>query len=279
MAGGAASGDTTSDPQRVAAPQPGSRGVAVVSGASSGIGAATARHLHRAGFSLVLGARRADRLRALADELGGADAGVRWATLDVTDAASVAAFGDGVDACTVLVNSAGGALGLEPLATADLGRWRWMFEANVVGTAAMVQSLLPAMERTASPQHPAHVVNIGSVAGFEPYPGGSGYNAAKFAVSALTRVMRQELLGRPIRVTEILPGAVETEFSIVRFDGDETRAKKVYDGIVPLVADDVADTIAFVVTRPPHVNIDSIVLRPIQQATATLFHRVPAPAA
>ena len=238
--------------------------IAVVTGASSGIGAATAKHLAQAGYDLVLGARRLDKLQAVAQPLG-----ARAITLDVTDAASVAAFCEQVPAVNVLINNAGGALGLEPIAEAEDEKWRTMFESNVLGTMRMTRALLPKLE--ASKQ--GHIVVIGSIAGFEVYPGGAGYAAAKHAERALAETLRLELLGKPIRVTEIAPGLVETEFSLVRFGGDAERATKPYQGMTPLTADDVADAIVWAVTRPPHVNIDQMTIRPLDQATAMLIHR------
>lgn len=238
--------------------------IAVVTGASSGIGAATAQHLAQAGYDLVLGARRMDKLQAVASPLG-----ARAIALDVTDAASVAAFCEQVPAANVLVNNAGGALGLEPVAEAEDEKWRTMFESNVLGTMRMTRSLLPKLEASGQ----GHIVVIGSIAGFEVYPGGAGYTAAKHAERAVAETLRLELLGHPIRVTEIAPGLVETEFSLVRFGGDADRATKPYQGMTPLTADDVADAIVWAVTRPPHVNIDQMTIRPLDQATATLVHR------
>ena len=241
------------------------RGVAVVTGASAGIGAATARALADVGFSVVVGARRLDRLQSLAAEIGG-----RALHLDVTDPESVAAFADQVGDARVLVNNAGGAIGREPVAEADLEAWRWMFEANVLGTVRVTKALLPALERSGD----GHVVVVGSIAGFEPYPNGGGYVAAKHAERALTKTLRLELLGTPVRVTEVNPGLVSgTEFSLVRFRGDQERARKVYEGLTPLAAEDVADCIAWAVTRPSHVDIDEIVVRPRDQATATDIYR------
>jgi NADP-dependent 3-hydroxy acid dehydrogenase YdfG len=240
------------------------RGVAVVTGASSGIGAATAGRLAAEGFSVVMGARRLDLLQAVARPIG-----ARPLPLDVTDPASVDAFCAGVDECSVLVNCAGGALGLDPVEQADEDRWRWMFEANVLGVVRMTKGLLPALEASGD----GHVVTVGSIAGLEAYPGGGGYNAAKFAVSALMQVLRQEVLGRPIRVTEVDPGMVETEFSVVRFGGDADRAASVYEGMTPLQADDVADCIAFAVTRPSHVNIDRMIVLARDQSGARRVHR------
>lgn len=240
------------------------RGVAVVTGASSGIGAATARQLAKEGFDVVVGARRFERVRDLADAIGG-----RALPLDVTDDASVDAFCSAVEDCRVLVNNAGGALGLDHVERSDLDHWQQMFDANVLGTVRMTKGLLPKIEASDD----GHVVLMGSVAGLEGYIGGAGYNAAKFAVHALHQVLRMELLGRPIRVTEIDPGACETEFSLVRFGGDTARAAKVYEGLTPLTAEDVADCVTFAVTRPSHVNIDQIVLMPRDQANARMFHR------
>ena len=240
------------------------RGVAVVTGASSGIGAATARRLAAEGFDVVVGARRADRLRAVAEPIG-----ARAVPLDVTDAASVAKFSAAIDECRVLVNNAGGAIGLDPIEQSKDDDWEWMFDTNVLGTVRMTRALLPALEASGD----GVVVVVGSVAGIEPYPGGAGYNAAKFGVRAFTQVLRQELLGRPVRVTEIDPGMVETEFSVVRFHGDDARAALVYEGVDPLSADDVADCIAFAVTRPPHVNLDQIVVTSRDQALARMIHR------
>jgi NADP-dependent 3-hydroxy acid dehydrogenase YdfG len=243
------------------------RGVAVVTGASAGIGAATARRLAAEGVDVVLGARRLDLLQEVAAECGG-----QALPLDVTDPASVDAFCGEVPEVRLLVNNAGGALGLDRVEDADEGQWRWMFEANVLGVVRMTKALLPRLEASGD----GHVVMLGSVAAFEPYPGGAGYNAAKFGLLAVTRVLRMELVGRPIRITEVDPGMVATEFSLVRFDGDAERAASVYRGLTPLSADDVADCVAWAATRPSHVNIDQIVVRPRDQATVLLAHRRPA---
>jgi NADP-dependent 3-hydroxy acid dehydrogenase YdfG len=236
---------------------------AVVTGASSGIGAATVRTLAAAGFRTVSAARRVERCRELADEVGG-----EAIELDVTDPESVAALAAGLERCDVVVHSAGGALGLEPVADADEDAWRAMYETNVLGVERVTKALLPALERDGG-----HIVVIGSVAGVEVYPGGAGYTAAKHAVNALVRTLRLELLGKPIRVTEVAPGLVETEFSLVRFGGDAERAADVYRGIEALTGEDVADVIAFAVTRPPNVNVDYIAVKPLAQATATVTHR------
>ena len=240
------------------------RPVAVVTGASSGIGAATARALAAAGFAVVLGARRVDRCVEIAAEIDGT--AVR---LDVTDQESVDAFVAAVPDCRLLVNNAGGAKGLEPVAEADVDDWRWMFETNVLGTLRMTRALLPALIASGD----GHVVTVTSVAGAEVYDNGAGYCAAKHAQSAVHRTLRGELLGQPVRLTEVLPGLVETDFSLVRFDGDAERAAGVYRGLTPLSPEDVADVIEFAATRPPHVNLDRIVVKARDQATATRTHR------
>jgi NADP-dependent 3-hydroxy acid dehydrogenase YdfG len=238
--------------------------VAVVTGASSGIGAATAVRLATEGFDVVLGARRVERLEEVAAHCGG-----RALALDVTDAESVVAFTAAVDRVDVLVNNAGLASGLQTIAEIDESRVDAMWETNVAGLLRVTKILLPKLEASGA----GHIVNLGSIAGFETYPGGAGYTASKHAVRAISRTLRIELLGKPIRVTEIQPGLVETEFSLVRFDGDRNKAAKPYEGLTPLTGDDIADCIAWAVTRPAHVNIDELVVRPVAQATATDFAR------
>ena len=237
---------------------------ALVTGASSGIGAATVRALAAAGMRTVSAARRIDRCRALAEEVGG-----EAIELDVTDPESVARMAERLSEVAVVVHSAGGALGMERVEDADEEHWRTMFETNVMGVERVTKALLPALRRSGD----AHVVVIGSVAGVEVYPGGGGYTAAKHAANALARTLRLELVGEPIRITEIAPGLVETEFSLVRFDGDEEKAAKVYDGVEPLSAEDVAEVIAFAVTRPANVNLDYVAVKPRAQASATVVHR------
>jgi len=241
---------------------PGSDRIAVVTGASSGIGEATARGLRAAGFFVVLGARREDRLMAVARELGG-----RGLPLDVRDLASIDAFTAEIAAeygqVEILINNAGLAAGLQPLAQGNDDDWVQMMETNVLGLLRVTRAMLPLLRR--APR--AHIVNLGSVAGFEVYPGGVGYTASKHAVRAITKTLRLELMGEPIRVTEIEPGMVETEFSLVRFKGDREKASNVYQGMQPLTGADIADCIVWVVTRPPHVNVDEMVVRPIAQAT------------
>jgi NADP-dependent 3-hydroxy acid dehydrogenase YdfG len=236
------------------------RGVAVVTGASSGIGAATARRLAAEGFEVVAAARRRDRLEDLAASVPG----IRPVTLDVTSAESVAALAASLPDVAVLVNNAGGAIGTEPVERADPDDWQSMYETNVLGVLRMTQALLPALERGTG----GHVLVTGSIAGHLVYEGGAGYTAAKHAATALVETLRLELNGRPVRVTEIAPGMVPTEeFSLVRLRGDQAAADRVYAGVDhPLTAEDVADCIAFAATRPAHVNIDLLVVKPLAQA-------------
>lgn len=243
-------------------------GTVVVTGASSGIGAATARVLSGEGYRTVLAARRLDRLEAVAEEIGG-----EAIELDVADPISVAALAERVEACDVLVNNAGGALGLDPVCEADEEKWRQMYEANVLGTMRMTRALLPQLTASAD----GHVVSVTSIAAFETYRGGAGYTAAKHAQRAMMRTLRLELLGEPVRFTEVAPGMVETEFSLVRFGGDEEAAARVYEGMQPLSAEDVAECIRWALVQPSHVNVDEIVVRPRDQATATDVHRRQAP--
>jgi NADP-dependent 3-hydroxy acid dehydrogenase YdfG len=238
--------------------------VAVVTGASSGIGAAAATALAGDGFEVVLGARRLQRLEEIAAEVGG-----EAIALDVADPDSVEEFAARVPRCDVLVNNAGGAHGLEPLSEANEGKWHTMYEANVLGTMRMTRALLPRLIASGD----GHVVGVTSIAAIEPYRGGAGYNAAKHAQRAMLRTLRLELLGEPVRVTEIAPGMVETEFSLVRFGGDEEVARRVYEGMTPLSAEDVAECIRWAVAQPSHVNVDEIVVRPRDQAAATEVNR------
>jgi NADP-dependent 3-hydroxy acid dehydrogenase YdfG len=209
-----------------------------------------------------------DRLERLAAEADGVAL-----ELDVTDPASVQRFAaileERFGMCHVLVNNAGLALGLSPIAETPERDWIGMFEVNVLGLLRTTRALLPLLRKAPS----AHIVNIGSIAGFEVYRGGAGYAATKHAVRAISRTLRIELNGEPIRVTEIDPGMVETEFSLVRFRGDESAAADVYKGLKPLSGEDVADCIAFAVSRPAHVDIDEIVVRPLAQANSFTVHR------
>ena len=239
---------------------------AVVTGASSGIGAATARRLAAEGFDVVAAARRRDRLDALA-----AETGARAVTLDVTDPASVATLAEQVGDCAVLVNNAGGAVGLEPVAEANEADWQQMYDVNVLGTLRVTKALLPAIVASGD----GHVVVIGSTAGHVVYEGGAGYCAAKHALSAVAGTLRLELCGQPVRVSEIAPGMVATEeFSRTRFRGDADKAAAVYAGVRnPLLAEDIADCVAWVVTRPAHVDVDLLVVRPRAQAAQHKVHR------
>ncbi|MFD6414718.1 SDR family NAD(P)-dependent oxidoreductase [Streptomyces sp. NPDC060194] len=245
--------------------------IAVVTGASSGIGAATARQLAAAGHHVVLAARRKDRIEALAAELVAAGHQATAHPLDVTDRAAVQAFAAGLDRCDVLVNNAGGALGADPVATGDPEDWRTMYETNVLGVLHVTQALLPAL--TASGD--GTVVIVSSTAGHATYEGGAGYVAAKNGARVLAETLRLEIVGTPVRVVEIAPGMVRTEeFATTRFRGDAEKAAKVYAGVAaPLTADDVADTITWAVTRPSHVNIDLLVVRPRAQASNAKVHR------
>lgn len=242
--------------------------IAVVTGASSGIGAATARALHRDGYHLILGARRLERLEDLRAELGSPES-VQIQPLDVTEPMSVRKFVARISRVHLLVNNAGAAYGLDTVEQAVEERWRAMFELNVMGTLRVTRGLLGALRASGE----GHVINVGSISGFEVYPGGGGYTASKHAQRALTRTLRLELLGEPIRVSDVVPGLADTEFSKVRFGGDRNRADTVYRGMQPLVAEDVAECIAFAASRPPHVNIDELIVKPRDQAHSTLVHR------
>jgi NADP-dependent 3-hydroxy acid dehydrogenase YdfG len=245
--------------------------IAVVTGASSGIGAATARRLAGEGFTVVAAARRTDRVARLAEETGAV--AVRC---DVTSDADVAALADAVAGLpgqlTLLVNNAGGALGADPVAETDIEQWRWMYEVNVLGTVRVTKALLPRLDASGA----GTVVILSSTAGLIVYEGGGGYAAAKHAQTAVAETLRLELCGRPVRVVEIDPGMVKTdEFAVKRFGGDAEKAAAVYAGVAePLTADDIADCIAWCATRPHHVNIDRLVVRPLAQAAQHKVHRV-----
>ena len=236
------------------------RPMAVVTGASSGIGAATARALAATGHHVLVGARRLDRLEVLASDIDGTAR-----VLDVTDDNSVSAFAADVGTCSVLVNNAGGAFGLDRIEDADLDQWQAMFDTNVLGSLRVTKAFLPALRASGD----ALVVVIGSIAGLETYPGGAGYTGAKHAERAFASTLRQELFGEPIRVTEIDPGLVETEFSVVRFDGDTERAAALYEGVEALTANDIAECVSFVAGRPSRVNIDRLVVLARDQLGAT----------
>jgi NADP-dependent 3-hydroxy acid dehydrogenase YdfG len=240
---------------------------AVVTGASSGIGAATARRLAEAGHHVFCVARRTDRIEALAAEIGGTAV-----TCDVTDEQQVTALAEAVGpSLDLLLNNAGAAYGTDPVASSDADDWRRMYEVNVIGTLLVTRALLPALVASGA----GTLVNLGSTAGRIAYEGGGGYTAAKHGVAVMTETLRLELNGQPVRVTEIAPGMVRTdEFSLKRFAGDQDRADAIYAGVSePLVAEDVADAIVWVATRPHHVNIDLMVLKPLAQAAQHKVHR------
>jgi NADP-dependent 3-hydroxy acid dehydrogenase YdfG len=247
------------------------RGTAVVTGASSGIGAATARRLAAEGFTVVVAARRTERLATLAAETGAVP--VRC---DITSDDDVEALRAAVEQLpgdlTLLVNNAGGAFGADPVEHADIAQWRAMYELNVLGTVRVTRALLPLLDASGA----GTIVMMGSTAGLITYEGGGGYTAAKHAEKALADTLRLELSGRPIRVIDISPGMVRTdEFAMIRFGGDEAKAAAVYEGVAnPLVAEDIADVVAFAATRPHHVNIDRLVIRPLAQAAQHKVHRV-----
>lgn len=241
------------------------RRVAVVTGASAGIGEATAKTLAAQGFHVICVARRPGPIEALATEIDGTAI-----VADVTDPAAVAALAERLDRVDVLVNNAGGARGLESVADADIENWRWMWESNVLGTLHVTKALLPKLIDSGD----GLIVTVTSIAALETYDNGSGYTTAKHAQGVLHRTLRSELFGKPVRLTEVAPGMVKTDFSLNRFDGDAERAEKVYAGVEPLVAEDIAEVIGFVASRPAHVDLDLIVVRPRDQVTGATGSRV-----
>ncbi|WP_199250401.1 SDR family oxidoreductase [[Phormidium] sp. ETS-05] len=248
--------------------------IALVTGASSGIGAAIARAFAAAGAKLILTARRQERLQQLATELrDNFNTETLLLTFDVRERTAVTSELSNLplawQSVDILVNNAGLSRGLSKLHEGSIDDWEEMIDANVKGLLYVTRTIVPGMVARGQ----GHVVNIGSIAGRAAYPGGNVYCASKAAVRTISEGLKQDLLGTPVRVTDIEPGLVETEFSIVRFHGDEQRANKVYENLTPLTADDVADVVLFVVTRPPHVNISELLLVPTDQATATLVYR------
>lgn len=244
------------------------RGVMLVTGATSGFGKAIAYQAAAAGFELVLTGRRSDRLEAIANELGAVvrktlcfDVRDREKTIEALQSL------DALDVPQVLVNNAGLAVGKEPIDSGVYEDWDRMIDTNVKGLLNVTRELTPRMLPG------SRVINIGSVAGRQPYPGGAVYNASKFAVDGLTHAMRMDLLPRGIQVAQVAPGAAETEFSLVRFKGDQRAAEAVYDGFTPLTADDVADAVIYIATRPEHVSIQDILIMPAAQASAYHFKR------
>ncbi|MCQ9343521.1 SDR family oxidoreductase [Corynebacterium kozikiae] len=233
--------------------------IAVVTGGSSGIGEASARALAQDGWKVVVAARRMDRLEVIAKEIGGLAV-----ELDVTDDTSVATFAQTIERelghCHLLVNNAGGAHGLDPIEQSNVEDWQWMYDTNVLGTLRVTKALLDMLVRDQG-----QIINMSSVAGFNAYAGGAGYNAAKFGVTAINKVMRIEFQDRPVRITEINPGRVQTDFSLIRFRGDEAAANAVYEGKLNLTAQDIAESVRWVASLPEHMNVDRIVITPRDQ--------------
>jgi hypothetical protein len=247
--------------------------IALVTGASSGIGRSVAEQLASQGARLILAARRVERLQSLADSLKnehGTD--VLVIPLDVQDQAAVKqtieSLPDEWAAIDILINNAGLALASEPFHNCDIEQWNTMLDTNVKGVLCVTHAVVQGMVQRNS----GHIVNVGSIAGRQAYPGGNVYCASKYAVKAISRSLRIDLSGYAIRVSEIAPGAVDTEFSVVRWD-DKDRADQFYADFHPLVADDVAETILFCVTRPPHVNVSELVVYPTDQANATTINK------
>jgi len=246
---------------------------AVVTGASSGIGAATAARLAEAGYHVVLAARRTDRIEALTDRIRQKGGQAEAHHLDVTDRPAVDALAASLQRCDVLVANAGGAIGTETVADSDPADWRTMYEVNVIGTLHTTQALLPKLVASGD----GTIVVLSSTAGFVAYEGGGGYVAAKHGEHAIAATLRLELSGQPVRVIEIAPGMVRTdEFALTRYRGDAQKAAAVYAGVAePLTGEDIADAIVWTVTRPRHVNIDLMVMRPLAQAAQHKVHREP----
>jgi NADP-dependent 3-hydroxy acid dehydrogenase YdfG len=220
--------------------------------------------LAKNGYKVYLGARRIERVKRIADEIGG-----EAAHLDVADQMFVEQFCSQLpDRLDLLVNNAGGALGLSPVEEADDDDWLHMYESNVLGLMRMTRELLPRLKAS-----DGHIINVTSIAGRGVYPGGAGYTAVKYGARAVTETLRLELNGTKVRVTDVAPGLVETEFSLVRFKGDTEKAKNVYEGVTALTAEDIAECILWAATRPWHVNIDEIVVKPVAQASATMVAR------
>jgi serine 3-dehydrogenase len=247
--------------------------IVFITGASAGIGEACARAFSTAGARVLLAARRVERLQELAEELRDNGGQVHLLALDVRDAAAVRQAVESLPPAwgriEVLVNNAGLGKGLDKLWEGDAAGWDEMVDTNLKGLLYVTRAVLPGMVARGQ----GHVINLGSVAGHEVYPGGAVYCATKHAVGAITRGLRLDALGTGVRVSTVDPGMVETEFSVVRFNGDEERARNVYRGMTALTAGDIAETVLWVATRPAHVNIDEIIIKPTDQASATLVHR------
>jgi 3-hydroxy acid dehydrogenase / malonic semialdehyde reductase len=248
--------------------------IILITGASSGIGTACARIFAREGAKLILAARRLERLQQLADTLNKElNIEIHLLQLDVRDRIAVESAISTLPSTwsniDILINNAGLSRGLDKLHEGDFQNWEEMIDTNIKGLLYLTRYVVPGMVSRGR----GHVVNLGSIAGHQTYPGGNVYCATKAAVKAISEGLKQDLLATPIRVTSVDPGMVETEFSDVRFHGDTERANKVYQGVTPLTPDDVADVIFFCVTRSPHVNINEVILMPVDQASATLVNR------
>ena len=248
----------------------------LITGASSGFGAAAARAFGGEGCRLLLGARRVDRLEQVAAEARQAGSPeALFHSLDVAQTASVEAFmqwsSNATHQLDVLINNAGGAHGLDPVATGRDADWEAMMQSNVLGVLRMTRAALPLLLLNPG----SSILNVGSIAGRVAYEGGAAYCAAKAGELQITRALRLELCGTGVRVGTIDPGMAETEFSTVRFKGDEARARKVYEGVQPLTAEDVAETMVWVASRPPHVNIDELIIKATDQAAIHKVHRRP----
>jgi serine 3-dehydrogenase len=248
--------------------------IVLITGASSGIGEACARVFAQAGAKLILAARRQERLEQLASKLSKEYAcELHLMSLDVCDRSAVQSALDNLpaswSAVDILINNAGLSRGLDKLHEASIEDWEEMIDTNIKGLLYMTRSLVPGMVSRGK----GHVINIGSIAGYQTYPGGSVYCATKAAVKSISEGLKQDLLGTPVRVTSVDPGMVETEFSDVRFHGDTERAKKVYQGLTPLTPDDISDVVFFCATRSPHVNINQVILMPVDQASTILVNR------
>ncbi len=246
--------------------------IAFITGATSGIGEATARLLADNGYDLVLCGRRQDRLSKLQSQLT-SKVRVHTLSFDVRDRAAVHQAVDSLPEdwkeIAVLVNNAGNAHGMAPMQEGSEDDWDAMIDINVKGLLYVTKAILPHMQK----RNAGHIVNIGSIAGKEVYPNGNVYCASKHAVDAINQGLRIDLNGTKIRVSAVNPGLVETEFSVVRFKGDEDRAKKVYEGLEPLRSEDIADNILYIITRPAHVNVTDMLVLPTAQAMATMVHR------
>jgi serine 3-dehydrogenase len=248
--------------------------IVLITGASSGIGEACARFFAQAGAKLILVARRQERLEQMAEQLSreyGCE--LYLMPLDVCDRAAVQSALDNLpvpwSSVDILINNAGLSRGLDKVHEASIQDWEEMIDTNIKGLLYMTRKLVPGMVSRGR----GHVINLGSIAGHQTYPGGSAYCATKAAVKSISEGLKLDLLGTPVRVSSVDPGMVETEFSDVRFHGDTERAKKVYQGVTPLTPDDVADVIFFCATRSPHVNINEVILMPVDQASTTLVNR------